>query len=54
MARIMAVKESLGKALKDESKPWTKLFAMGESKTGIDRLYIFLGTLRLCLVLPLI
>ncbi|KAK0080205.1 hypothetical protein PV325_000303 [Microctonus aethiopoides] len=43
----MAVKESLSKALKDESKPWTKLFAMGESKTGIDRLYIFLGSVGL-------
>lgn len=43
MARVVAVKESIEKALKDETKPWTKLFAMAEAKTGIDRLYIFLG-----------
>lgn len=43
MARIVAVKEYLEKALKDESKPWTKMFALAEEKTGIDRLYIFVG-----------
>lgn len=43
MARIVAVKEYLEKALKDESKPWTKMFAYAEEKTGIDRLYIFVG-----------
>lgn len=45
MARIVAVKEYLEKALRDESKPWTKAFAQAEEKTGIDRLYIFLGLL---------
>ncbi|XP_028982277.1 receptor expression-enhancing protein 5 [Diachasma alloeum] len=40
MARIMATKETVEKALRDESKPWTKLFAMAEAKTGVDRLYI--------------
>ncbi|CAD6215918.1 GSCOCG00000735001-RA-CDS [Cotesia congregata] len=43
MARVAAAKESIEKALKDESKPWAKLFSMAEAKTGIDRLYIFLG-----------
>lgn len=47
MARIVAVKESLEKTLKDETKPWTKLFTMAESKAGIDRLYIFLGSVGL-------
>ncbi|XP_015586970.1 receptor expression-enhancing protein 5 [Cephus cinctus] len=42
MARITAVKESLEKALKDESKPWTGYFSMAEEKTGVNRLYIFL------------
>lgn len=46
MARIVAVKEYLEKALKDESKPWTKVFAQAEEKTGVDRLYIFLGESR--------
>ncbi|XP_072748047.1 receptor expression-enhancing protein 5 isoform X2 [Anoplolepis gracilipes] len=47
MARIVAVKEYLEKALKDESKPWVKLFILGEEKTGVDRLYIFVGSLVL-------
>ncbi|KYM76606.1 PREDICTED: receptor expression-enhancing protein 5 [Atta cephalotes] len=47
MARIIAVKEYLEKMLKDESKPWTKMFALAEEKTGIDRLYIFVGSLIL-------
>jgi len=45
MARIVAVKEYLEKALKDESKPWVKIFALAEEKTGVDRLYIFVGEL---------
>lgn len=45
MARIAAVKEQLEKTLKDESKPWVKLLIQAEGKTGIDRLYIFVGKL---------
>lgn len=45
MARIVAVKEYLEKALKDESKPWAKMFALAEEKTGVDRLYVFVGEL---------
>jgi len=45
MARVVAVKEYLEKALKDESKPWTKMFIFAEEKTGVDRLYIFVGEL---------
>lgn len=47
MARIVAMKESLEKVLKDEGKPWTKLFALAEAKTGLDRLYIFLGNISI-------
>lgn len=43
MARLVAVKESLEKILKDENKPWVKLLANAEKKTGVDRLYIFIG-----------
>lgn len=43
MARIVAIKDTLEKALKDETKPWTKLFALAETKTGVDRFYVFLG-----------
>ena len=44
MARIAAIKESLDKALRDESKFWTKYFTKVEKQTGVDRLYVFLGT----------
>ncbi|XP_077278842.1 receptor expression-enhancing protein 5 isoform X2 [Temnothorax americanus] len=47
MARIVAVKEYLEKTLRDESKSWTKMFVFAEAKTGIDRLYIFVGSLML-------
>jgi len=47
MARIVAVKEQLEKTLRDENKPWTKMFVLAEQKTGIDRLYIFVGSLVL-------
>ncbi|XP_029663874.1 receptor expression-enhancing protein 5-like isoform X2 [Formica exsecta] len=47
MARIVAVKEYLEKALKDENKPWVKMFAFAEQKIGVDRLYIFVGSLVL-------
>lgn len=43
MSRIEVIKESIEKTLKDENKPWAKLFAFAEEKTGINRLYIFVG-----------
>ncbi|XP_017764593.1 PREDICTED: receptor expression-enhancing protein 5-like isoform X3 [Eufriesea mexicana] len=43
MARIAAIKQSLEKALNDESKLWTKYLVKVEKKTGLDRLYIFLS-----------
>ena len=46
MAKVAAVKDSLEKALRDDSKPWTKIFAAAEAKLGFDRLYIFLGIFR--------
>lgn len=44
MARITAVKDSLTTALNDDSKVWTRYFAKVEKETGVDRLYIFLGS----------
>ncbi|XP_053973699.1 receptor expression-enhancing protein 5-like isoform X1 [Hylaeus anthracinus] len=44
MARITAVKESLEKALRDENKFWTKYFAKIEKQTGVDRIFVFLGS----------
>lgn len=43
MARLVAVKESLEKALKDENKFWVKYFVKIEKQTGVNRLYVFLG-----------
>ncbi|XP_060831981.1 receptor expression-enhancing protein 5-like [Bombus pascuorum] len=43
MARIAAIKQSLEKALHDESKTWAKYLGKVEKKTGVDRLYVFLS-----------
>lgn len=43
MSRISAVKASLEKSLYDESRLWTKYLEKLEKKTGVDRLYLFLG-----------
>lgn len=43
MARIVAIKETLEKMLNDESRPWTKYLALAEQKSGVSRLYLFLG-----------
>lgn len=47
MSRIGKVRESLDKALQDESKFWTKYLAKIEKQCGVDRLYVFLGTVGL-------
>uniref|UniRef100_A0A8D8B0U1 Receptor expression-enhancing protein n=1 Tax=Culex pipiens TaxID=7175 RepID=A0A8D8B0U1_CULPI len=41
--KIDEVRTSIETSLKDESKPWTKIFNLAEVKTGVPRLYIFLG-----------
>lgn len=45
MARIAAVKQSLEAVLHDDARNWTKYLGQLEKKTGLDRLYIFLGIL---------
>lgn len=42
-ARVQEVKDHLEKALRDKTKPWAPLLDMAESKTGLDRMYIFIG-----------
>ncbi|XP_067001771.1 receptor expression-enhancing protein 5 isoform X2 [Anabrus simplex] len=44
-SRITGCKESLDKALHDDSHPWTFVFAWMEEKTGVKRLYIFLAAI---------
>lgn len=41
--KLTALKSSLENTLKDDNKPWTRLFAAVEQKTGVDRVYVFLG-----------
>ncbi|XP_043464966.1 receptor expression-enhancing protein 5-like [Leptopilina heterotoma] len=47
MSKISAVKETIEKLLKDETKPWSKYIALAEKKSGVNRLYIFIGGLLL-------
>ncbi|CAG9763940.1 unnamed protein product [Ceutorhynchus assimilis] len=39
--KVQEIKEKLGKALRDPSKPWTAILAQAEKKTGVDRVYVF-------------
>ncbi|XP_014371443.2 receptor expression-enhancing protein 5 isoform X2 [Papilio machaon] len=41
--RLQEYKDAIEKNLKDRSKPWTKYFDIAESKTGVSRVYIFVG-----------
>lgn len=36
-------KNVLEKDLKDESKPWTKWLSIAEEKSGVNRVYLFVG-----------
>lgn len=44
-ARIQEVKDHLEKALHDKTKPWATALDIMEAKTGVDRMYIFIGTI---------
>jgi hypothetical protein len=41
--RVAEIKDELNKSLHDASKPWSSVLATVEAKTGVDRLYIFIG-----------
>lgn len=41
--RIDEIKEQITCALSDSTKPWKKTFDLVEQKTGVPRLYIFIG-----------
>ncbi|XP_060524022.1 receptor expression-enhancing protein 5 [Cylas formicarius] len=36
-------RDRLSRSLRDTNKPWTGLLAQAEQKTGVDRLYLFIG-----------
>jgi hypothetical protein len=40
---IEGYRESLDKALHDKSQPWTSALDWAEGKTGIKRIYLFMG-----------
>lgn len=40
-ARVGGCKETLEKALNDETKPWSPMLKWAEDKSGVKRLYIF-------------
>jgi len=44
-AKFSEYKENIDKALHDNTKPWTSWFALAEGKTGVKRLYLFIGVL---------
>lgn len=44
-AKIAEYKETIDQALHDNQKPWTGWLALAEEKTGIKRLYLFIGEL---------
>lgn len=43
-AKLIEVKDQLNKILHDKSKPWTGIIESAEQKTGVDRLYLSIGT----------
>lgn len=44
-SRLQEYKDTLDRSLNDKSKPWTKYFEIAEQKSGVNRVYIFVGTL---------
>lgn len=41
--RLQEYRDAIEKSLKDRSKPWTRYFDIAESKTGVSRVYLFVG-----------
>lgn len=41
--KVQDVKDQLNVILNDKSKPWSPAFDLIEKKTGVDRLYAFIG-----------
>lgn len=42
-SKLQEYKDTLERNLMDKSKPWTKFFEKAESKTGVNRVYLFVG-----------
>ncbi|KRT80404.1 hypothetical protein AMK59_6638 [Oryctes borbonicus] len=46
-ARITEIKDNLSKSLRDKTKPWTFVLDILETRTGVDRLYLFIAGIGL-------
>lgn len=53
-ARILVLKDQIDAALRDEKQPWTRILAETEFRTGVNRLYLFLGNVFDLIILALI
>ncbi|KOB73099.1 Receptor expression enhancing protein isoform 2 [Operophtera brumata] len=42
-AKLLEYKDTIENNLNDKSKPWTKYFEIAEQKTGVSRVYLFVG-----------
>ena len=42
-ARVLEMKTQLEKVLRDGTKPWTFVLDVAEARTGVNRLYLFVG-----------
>lgn len=42
-AKFQEYKDLIERNLTDKSKPWTKYFELAEQKTGVNRVYLFVG-----------
>jgi hypothetical protein len=42
-SKLQEYKEIIERNLVDKSKPWTKYFDRAEQKTGVNRVYLFVG-----------
>lgn len=42
-SKLQEYKETLERSLVDKSKPWTKYFDKAEQRTGVNRVYLFVG-----------
>lgn len=42
-SKLFEYRETIERNLSDKSKPWTKYFEMAEQKSGVSRVYLFVG-----------
>lgn len=49
--KLQEIKDKLSKSLRDTNKPWTNILTKAEQKTGVDRLYVFIGESKFDLIM---